>query len=256
MNFDRLNRPLVLIDLDDTLFQTARKMREEDQCRYPASYDVNGGVSGYQNQVQKDFLEWLLLVSDVVPVTARSAEAFSRVRLNFTGGAICSHGGLILNPDGTVNEQWHSIMGEILASYHERLPQLCEAALDLGAQNGISLRGWVVEEANQRHYVVVKHNSGSDADLTFILGELRTAGLLEGLHTHSNGNNLALLPSGLSKRAAVEHYLSLDREQHAVRPVLGFGDSITDLGFMSLCNFWSTPAKSQLAALVESSVND
>lgn len=255
MDVNSLNRPLVLIDLDDTLFQTARKMPEEDQCRYPASFDVNGGVSGYQTQVQKDFLEWLLLVADVVPVTARSAEAFSRVRLNFNGGAICSHGGLILNPDRTVNEQWHAIMGDKLAAYHERLPMLCEAALDFGAQNGISLRGWVVEEADQRHYVVVKHNDGSDEDLDFVLGELRAAGMLDGLHTHANGNNLALLPVGLSKRAAVEHFLSLDRDKHSIRPVLGFGDSITDLGFMNLCHFWSTPAKSQLAAMVEGSIN-
>lgn len=249
------NRPLVLIDLDDTLFQTARKMPDGVMLRYPASYDVNGGVSGYQNQVQKDFLEWLLQVADVVPVTARSAEAFGRVRLNFTGSAICSHGGLILNTDRTVNEQWHEVMTDKLASYHNRLPLLCEAALDVGSKNGISLRGWVVEEANQRHYVVVKHNGGSDNDLTFVLSELRSAGLLEGLHTHANGNNLALLPSGLSKRAAVEHYLSIDQETNGLRPVLGFGDSITDLGFMNLCHFWSTPANSQLAALVEGAIH-
>lgn len=246
------NRPLVLIDLDDTLFQTARKMPEADPLRYPASYDVNGGVSGYQTQVQKDFLEWLLAVADVVPVTARSAEAFGRVHLDFTGAAICSHGGLILNPDRSVNEQWHALMGDKLATYQERLPMLCEAALDIGSQNGLSLRGWVVEEANQRHYVVVKHNNGSDTDLAFVLEELRNAGLLEGLHTHANGNNLALLPVGLSKRAAVAHYLMIEQ---AERPVLGFGDSITDLGFMNLCHFWSTPAKSQLAALVEESLD-
>jgi hydroxymethylpyrimidine pyrophosphatase-like HAD family hydrolase len=249
------NRPLVLIDLDDTLFQTARKMPETDPLRYPASYDVNGGVSGYQTQVQRDFLEWLLQVADVVPVTARSAEAFGRVRLNFTAGAICSHGGLILNPDRTLNKPWHAKMAATLASHHDRLPRLCEAALDIGSQLGISLRGWVVEEAEQRHYVVVKHNDGSDADLLFLLGELRAAGLLDGLHTHANGNNLALLPVGLSKRAAVEHYLALDHDRYGVRPVLGFGDSITDLGFMSLCHFWATPAKSQLAALVEASIH-
>lgn len=243
-------RPLILIDLDDTLFQTARKMPDA-AVRYPASYDVNGGVSGYQTQVQKDFIEWLLPIADVVPVTARSAEAFGRVRLDFTGVAICSHGGLILNADRSVNQTWHSIMGETLASYQTRLPALCDAALDIGARHGLSLRGWVVEEADQRHYVVVKHNDGKDADLNFVREQLAAAGLLEGLHTHGNGNNLALLPHGLSKRAAVEHYLALDVEQHGVRPVLGFGDSITDLGFMSLCHFWSTPARSQLAAVVE-----
>lgn len=244
------NRPLALVDLDDTLFQTARKM-PEGIVRHPASFDVNGEVSGYQTDVQKSLIEWLLRTTDVVPVTARSAEAFSRVRLNFTGGAVCSHGGLILNPDRTVNEQWHGVMTNVLAEFHERLPLLCETALQIGTDHGISLRGWVVEEVDQRHYVVVKHNTGADADLTFVLGKLREAGLLDGMHTHSNGNNLALLPAGLSKRVAVEHYLTLDRELHGERPVLGFGDSITDLGFMNLCHFWSTPASSQLAALLK-----
>jgi hypothetical protein len=37
--------------------------------------------------------------------------------------------------------------------------------------------------------------------------------------------------------------------------VLGFGDSITDLGFMDLCTFWSTPARSQLAAMVKDALH-
>lgn len=244
------NRPLVLIDLDDTLFQTARKM-PPGTPRHPASYDVEGGVSGYQTTVQKSFVEWLLACTDVVPVTARSAEAFSRVRLGFSGAAICSHGGLMLNPDRSVNLHWHGVMGQLLGSFQERLPVLCETALQIGEEHGVSLRGWVVEEAEQRHYVVIKHNDGSDADLLMVLGKLRDAGLLEGMHTHANGNNLALLPHGLSKAAAVQHYLELDRAQHGERPVLGFGDSITDLGFMNLCHFWSTPVNSQLAKCLD-----
>ncbi|MBM5459017.1 trehalose phosphatase [Pseudomonas sp. P66] len=248
------NRPLVLVDLDDTLFQTARKM-PQGTPRHPASFDVNGEGSGYQTDMQKSLLEWLLSTTDVVPVTARSAEAFNRVKLGFTGSAICSHGGLILNPDRTVNMDWNGVMTGILADYQERLPDLCETALRIGDQHGVSLRGWVVEEENLRHYVVVKHNDGSDSDLILVLNKLRDAGLIDGMHTHSNGNNLALLPTGLSKRVAVEHYLKLDRELNGERPVLGFGDSITDLGFMNLCDFWSTPARSQLAALVEGHVN-
>jgi hydroxymethylpyrimidine pyrophosphatase-like HAD family hydrolase len=247
-------RPLVLVDLDDTLFQTARKM-PEGTSRHPASFDINGEVSGYQTEAQKQFLEWLLATTDVVPVTARSAKAFGRVRLGFTGAAICSHGGLILNPDHSVNMDWHGVMNGVLSEFQDRLPLLCETALRVGDEQGVALRGWVVEEADQRHYVVVKHNNGSDADLIFVLNKLREAGLIDGMHTHSNGNNLALLPAGLSKRIAVEHFLKQDRELNEERLVLGFGDSITDLGYMSLCDFWSTPARSQLAALVEGNIN-
>lgn len=245
------DRPLVLVDLDDTLFQTARKMASTETLRYPASYDINGAISGYQSAVQKSLLDWLLRSADVVPVTARSAEAFGRVRLGFSGGAICCHGGLILRSDGKVDDHWLAVMTDKLSGYRERLPLLCEAALDVGARNGFSLRAWVVEETGQRYYVVVKHSGARDADLSVVAAQLQATGVLGGMHLHCNGNNLALLPLGLSKRAAVEHYLRADFAAHGERPVLGFGDSITDLGFMNLCHFWSTPAVSQLASLVE-----
>lgn len=247
------NRPLALVDLDDTLFQTARKMAE-GSGRHPASFDVSDQVSGYMSDVQKSFVEWLLQTTDVVPVTARSAEAFHRVRLGFNRGAVCSHGAVILNSDGTVNEEWHEKMGELLHSFQDRLPALCATALQIGEELGISLRGWVVEEAQQQHYVVIKHNTGVDADLLRIRDEVQARGLIDGMHFHANGNNLALLPDGLAKRVAVEHVLKLDRLKNGVRPVLGFGDSITDLGFMQLCTFWSTPANSQLAKKVEGAI--
>ncbi|MBF8778415.1 HAD family hydrolase [Pseudomonas fulva] len=244
------DRPLVLMDLDDTLFQTARKM-SLDSPRHPASYDVHGDVSGYQSEVQKAILEWLLATTDVVPVTARSTEAFNRVKLGFSGPAICCHGGVILNPDRSMDAGWHDAMCRALVGFQERLPSLCEAALHIGQAHGVSLRGWTVGEAGQHLYVVVKHNDCQDADLLMVLGQLRGSGLLDGMYAHSNGNNLALLPAGLSKRVAVERFLRHDRERNGIRPVMGFGDSMTDLGFMTLCDFWSTPAGSQLAVALE-----
>ena len=250
----QVNRPLALVDLDDTLFQTARKMPEGAE-RFAASYDVAGNVSGYMSTVQKQFVNWLLTGTDAVPVTARCAEAFSRVRLDFTGGAICSHGAVILNPDRSVNADWHAIMEQTLRDYQARLPQLCAATLRLGEEQGISLRGWVVEEGEQQHYVVIKHNTGRDSDLASVLTQITARGLLEDMHVHTNGNNLALLPKGLSKRVAVQHYLALDAQLHGERPVLGFGDSITDLGFMDLCHFWSTPARSQLVSALKGAIH-
>lgn len=248
------NRPLALVDLDDTLFQTARKMVDGIGF-HPASFDVNHQVSGYMSDVQKSFVEWLLATTDVVPVTARSAEAFGRVRLGFTRGAVCSHGAVILDGDGTVNAEWHAKIGVLLSGFQDRLPALCANALEIGEQLDISLRGWVVEEGQQQHYVVIKHNTGVDTDLVRICEELKARGLIEGMHHHINGNNLALLPNGLAKRVAVEHVLNIDLAQNGARPVLGFGDSITDLGFMELCTFWSTPSGSQLARKVAGAVH-
>ncbi|WP_109511419.1 trehalose phosphatase [Pseudomonas ovata] len=243
-------RPLILVDLDDTLFQTARKTAPDIE-KHVATVDITGNANGYMTNVQRSFVNWMLANADVVPVTARSVEAFSRVRLPFTAGAVCSHGGVMLDAAGKLDQDWHAQMQDTLAPYQARLHELSAATLAIGQEMGISLRGWVVEEARLFHYVVTKHNESDDSVLDRVLAEVQARGLLEGLHIHGNGNNLAFLPEGLAKRHAVQEWLRRDRAVNGERPVLGFGDSITDLGFMNDCHWWATPARSQLARLVQ-----
>lgn len=242
------NRPLVFVDLDDTLFQTARKMGSED--RHVATLDLHGNPNGYMRNTQKAFSEWLLANADVVPVTARSIEAYSRVSLPFTCGAICSHGGVMLHPDRRLDSDWHAQMREKLGNYQDYLHDLSRRTLEIGEQLGISLRGWVVEEEGLATYVVTKHNEQTDEVLKRILAEVQSRNLLQGFYVHANGNNLAFIPNELSKRAAVLEWLRRDKALYDERPVIGFGDSISDLGFMGECHWWGTPQKGQLADLV------
>ena len=241
-------RPLVFVDLDDTLFQSARKMGDEN--RYVATLDIHRNPNGYMRNTQKIFVEWLLANADVVPVTARSIEAYSRVTLPFTCGAICSHGGVILLPNRYLDSDWHAQMCEKLDNHQRRLYDLSRRTLEIGEQLGVSLRSWVVEEEGLAIYVVTKHNEQNDNELKKVLSEVQSYDLLHGFYIHSNGNNLAFIPNELSKRAAVLEWLRRDRVLHHERPVIGFGDSISDLGFMSECHWWGTPQKGQLADLI------
>ncbi|HWS39747.1 MAG TPA: hypothetical protein VN247_00485 [Arenimonas sp.] len=247
-------RPLVLIDLDDTLFQTARKMNNKVSW-HTATLDVNGSPNGYMSNVQKSFVEWLLASADVVPVTARSVEAYQRVNLPFANGAICANGGVILQSNGFRDCDWHAQMTEMLASYQDRLHALSKQTLEIGAELGYSLRGWVVEEAGLANYVVTKHNEKSDDVLTSVLSEVESRGLLTDIYVHGNGNNLAFIPVALSKRNAVQEWISRDIALNGERPLLGFGDSLSDLGFMDECHWWGTPINSQLAAFVRERVS-
>lgn len=249
------DRPLVFVDLDDTLFQTARKMAEGTP-RSVATRDVQGQPNGYMSPVQQAFTHWLLASADVVPVTARSVEAYRRVELGFSHGAVCAHGGVMLGADGSVDRHWCARMADALLPFQQRLPELVDAALGIGKGLGYSLRGWVVEERGQRHYVVIKHNETDDSVLARVLDEVRGWGLLAGMQVHRNGNNLAFLPEGLGKRLAVEEWLRRDRTACGERPVLGMGDSLTDLGFMGLCDWWATPSRSQLAKALEGALDD
>lgn len=236
--------PLVLVDLDDNLFQTARKMTVK--TAHVASTDVDGKPSGYMTDSQKHFIQWLLKSADVIPVTARSMEAFSRVRIPFSCGAVCANGGIILDAHGQVDNAWHGFMGEQLMPYKKRFHELSSSLLSLGNKRGYSIRSWVVEELDTSFYVVAKHNNMTDSTLTDILDDVNALGLAEDLVVHLNGNNLAFLPTCLSKKNAVLEILRRDESKCGKRSILGLGDSISDLGFMAQCDFWGTPSNSQI----------
>ena len=74
-----------------------------------------------------------------------------------------------------------------------------------------------------------------------MLAEVKARGLLDGLYVHGNGNNLAFLPVTLQKREAVREWIRRDQAINGKRPLLGFGDSVSDLGFMAECDWWGTP---------------
>ena len=91
--------------------------------------------------------------------------------------------------------------------------------------------------------------------LLVVLAEVKARGLLDGLYVHGNGNNLAFLPITLQKREAVREWIRRDQAINGKRPLLGFGDSVSDLGFMAECDWWGTPKRGQLAAHVLASVD-
>lgn len=243
------NRPLIFVDLDDTLFQTARKMVAGTE-RHVATLDVQGQPNGFMSPVQKQFIGWLLATADVVPVTARSVEVFGRVDIPFAHGAICSHGAVMLNADGKADLEWHARMTSKLESFQQRLPALSERTLAAGTENGMSLRGWVVGEYGLATYVVTKHNETCDSVLQLVSQCIFDEGLLDGMYVHRNGNNLAFLPNELNKRFAVQEWIRRDIAINGERPILGFGDSLSDLAFMNECHWWGTPNRGQIAALL------
>jgi hydroxymethylpyrimidine pyrophosphatase-like HAD family hydrolase len=72
---------------------------------------------------------------------------------------------------------------------------------------------------------------------------------LSGLEQHTNGNNLSFTPTGISKREACRHLIDSIRDGSGA-PLIGIGDSLTDLPFMGLCDFIMTPSGSQIADLM------
>ena len=113
----------------------------------------------------------------------------------------------------------------------------------------------MVEEQGLATYVVTKHSHETDQALLVVRAEVKARGLLNGLNVQGNGNNLAFLPQALQKREAVREWIRRDQALNGKRPLLGFGDSLSDLGFMAECDWWGTPKRGQLASHVCASVD-
>lgn len=89
-------RVFVLSDLDDTLFNSVRKRAPAADAE-PAAKLKNGEVISTTNARQRAFIQWLRRDAQLIPVTARSVEAFQRVLLPMPGPAIVSFGGVLLD---------------------------------------------------------------------------------------------------------------------------------------------------------------
>ena len=94
-------KPLIFVDLDDTLFQTHRKQAPTAQHKI-ATVDKMGQPLSYMHPKHQVLANWLFQSADVVPVTARSVNGLKRVDLSFQHGAVCTHGGTVLDAGSRV----------------------------------------------------------------------------------------------------------------------------------------------------------
>ncbi|GGK19905.1 hypothetical protein [Salinarimonas ramus] len=247
-----MSRPIVFVDLDDTLFQTLRKCPpDEPQAHLTLGAQATNGAHSMMTRRQKAFVDWIVATAETIPVTARSRESYGRVAIPFASHAILSNGAVILDADGTVDPTWAEIMAADLGAYEETLDALLALGRAAAENTALDVRSWIVVEDGLSTYAVFKQNDGEGERLGEVVDALTTGFDLAGWTVHRNGNNLGLLPPVLSKRRAVEFLLGRLRAVEETRPALGFGDSLTDLPFLAACDFLGLPAGSQLARALD-----
>lgn len=241
-------RAIALVDLDDTLFQSLRKCPPDvpEDSLTALGFARDGSPLGYATPRQSNFLDWLTEKTLMVLVTARSRDALDRVRIRYDS-AVCAHGGMILDENGTPDAQWNAHISREAAVHQPILRALVEAAAAAAARRGIALRARILSEEGTGLYVLLKHEDGDEAALGQALEEVEPL-VPERWTIHRNGNNAALMPPFLGKARAVAALLPRLRALHPEAPVIGIGDSITDAPFMVLCDYAMMPGRSQLAA--------
>ena len=242
-----MTRPIALVDLDDTLFQTLRKCPADvpvDRLT-PIGFARDGAPLSYATPRQMQFIEWLAETAHLVPVTARSLDALRRAHIPYKA-AVCAHGGVVLNEAGEIDAGWARTIAERAAPHAGALARLSAAIAAEAERRGVAINARVLTEDRLPLYTLAKH-ADADADALFAVVDAAVPSLPAGWTAHRNGNNVALMPPYLGKRHAVEHILPALRARFPDAPVIGIGDSVTDAPFMGLCDFAMMPTRSQLA---------
>lgn len=252
-----MNKPLFLVDLDDTLFQTKRKMTQElgqEPVRVGA-LDRSLTPRSFMNQKQAMLVDWLLECSELIPVTARGTDEIARVEIPFRSWQITTHGAVILQPNGQPDAGWQQHILDALAPYTAHLLELervCNAVL-----KEQQVDGWVRinhEYDGQPVYLVMKHSNSNHIEETYAVADEVAKHIdLSGYYVHRNGNNIAWLPHCIEKGKATAYLLKTLQETSGTRPVIGLGDSLSDHRFLTLCDFWGMPSTSQFATHVDQS---
>lgn len=249
-----MNKPVVLSDLDDTLFQTRRKMVDELALEpfRTGALDRSLSPRSFMTEEQSMLVDWLLDQAELIPVTARGTEEISRVQIPFRSWAVTTHGAVILTPEGKPDEQWQSHMLRELAAYQERLTSMQRLITEMMEARGIN--AWArlnYEYDGTPIYLVMKHRDSTRLDeLNAIADEIETLFPTSGFYIHRNSNNVAWLPNPVEKGLAVSWLLDKLRAERGVFPVIGLGDSLSDHRFMKLCSWFGIPRQSQFAEAI------
>lgn len=252
------NKPVVLTDLDDTLFQTKRKMQQEWQitAQHIAALDRTLMPRSFMTEEQFLLVQWLLQYADVIPVTARGTEEIKRVKLPFRSWAITTHGAVIIAPNGHWDTAWQQQICQAMHPYRQRLITLQQQIEQMMQQQ--KLNAWIrinYEYDDVPIYFVMKHrDSNHIAELYQFADELETLLDSEGFYIHRNGNNIAWIPTPIEKGKATAWLLDKLKRERGIFPILGMGDSLSDFSFMQLCNWFCIPQKSQFCDTIKQSI--
>jgi len=231
---------VIFTDLDDTLIQTKGKLPDDAQFLLGATDRVGTPLSFF-TQSQKIMLDLFAKNNAIIiPVTGRNTDALNRVEYEFNNFRVVSHGAVVLKDKHTVCEKWLSEIDPHLKDW-PKLLETCNLEINrIINKNNLDARSRVIIDKEIPAYISVKGQLAA-------LQQIKQLNPLHGeFNHHENGRNHALLPPYASKKKAVE-YLKKQMQLDINDLVIGIGDSLSDLDFMSSCQFSMMPSNSQIA---------
>ena len=239
----------LFLDLDDTVFQTARKCASLEYAS-PASYNLAGEASSYFLPKQRQLLKDLSRQWRIIPTTARTQASYARVELGVScaDGTILNHGATILCADGREDRQWRIKTESSLKALSPLLVQIKQAIEQYAHINDIAVLVRIIHESGLEYCTEVRHHQADYAQLQNLLTQYIQPLLMEYIDfkVYLNGNCLTILPRCVNKAHAVEYCIQALEQQYGEIITMGMGDSLSDLPFMTLCDYVMTPKHTQL----------
>lgn len=254
-----MSKPIFLIDLDDTVFQTKRKMDAEGAGRpfRTGALDRSLQPRSFLTKKQANLIDWLNQSSaTVIPVTARGTEEMSLVQIEMNSYKICSHGAVILDKNNEPVKAWQEHIQSRVDAFKRAIYERKDALESKFKSEGIEAWARINHEYNNTPiYLVSKHTDSTKIrELYDAAKDVDSELGLDGFYRHSNGNNIAWIPEFIDKGNATEFLLEMLETEENDTPVLGFGDSISDFRFMKHCQFMGMPTKGQIFDLVADNI--
>lgn len=240
LNHPYKSKIIIFTDLDDTLIQTKHKLPKHAFTTVGAT-DRNAKALSFFTQPQKMMLDMFAYHSaKIIPITGRNTDALNRVQYDFQSFCSVSHGAIVLKENGSICENWLSKIEPQLLDWPELLTHCHQEINQIINSHKLDARARVIIDHHIPAYLSVK---GQMQDLEIIQ---QKNSLNNKFNCHKNGCNLALLPPYASKKSAVE-YIKKQLELDVNDLIIGIGDSLSDLDFMSSCQFSMMPINSQIA---------
>lgn len=239
----------VFLDLDDTLFQTQRKC-PPNAVITPAAFLKEGSAHSFFTEKQHHLFNLLNAHTRLIPTTGRNHASFLLAEsIKTFDYAIINYGGIILKADGSVDQYWANLIASKINPLLSVLQAITKHAETAAKTQSIPLKIRLIADFGLTFYLSIKHQNRDCEVLYYVANQiikpyLNTQQL--DFYCHLNDNNLAVFPQFLNKASAVNYLLQQFNQDYSNYLSFGIGDSLTDMPYMQLCDYFITPANSQI----------
>ncbi|MCC5611426.1 hypothetical protein LC612_32970 [Nostoc sp. CHAB 5834] len=235
----------IFTDIDDTLMSTGRKTNPSEISKVGAVSKNGGQPSSYISSHQDEILQMLLkTATDIVPVSARSEDAYKRLTLKLTSGAVLNFGQTILKPDNSLDEDWHAQMVDaaISTTDSEMLRELKDVVTANFPDDVMALEHRVTRDLDTFLNIRAMGLAWTRLEQT-VYDFLKENALENRFYVHRTDRDITVLPVYVRKGKAVKYLL--DKNGWSGDTLVGAGDSLVDTCFMQHMSFALLPTNSR-----------